>query len=75
MNEIQAYTQVHKSKRISKRIQQLSFSLNKIEQRFDVEELQGDDLIKLAEAYAQIFKEIEEINNEIKNEQLAAKQN
>lgn len=68
MNRIQAYAEAHKARRISKRIQQLSWTLNKIEMRFEIEELEGEDLQKLVEAYNEIFKELMLIINELNNE-------
>lgn len=75
MNQIEAYTKAHSAKRISKRIQQLSYSLNKLELRFDIEDLEVEDLVKLITAYNEIFNELKELTNEINEyEQRTTKQ-
>lgn len=66
MNDIQAYSKAHLLKRISKRIQQLSYSLNRIEQKFDLEILEGQDLYNLIQTYEQILNELNDIYGDIK---------
>lgn len=66
MNNIKLFGKAQQLKRISKRIQQLSYSLNKIEQRFELETLEDKELYDLVEIYLQTLNELKIIFNEIK---------
>lgn len=65
MNHFQNYDKALQQRRISKQIQQLSWSLNKVEQRFNIDKLTPDELPDLIKFYNQAFNELISISNEI----------
>ena len=69
MNRIKIYSNVLRIRSKFKRVQQLSWNVSKIEQKFDVENIEDDDELKaLYEAYLSLIDELELTYNELKNE-------
>jgi len=69
MNRIEIYSNVLRIRSKFKRVQQLSWNVSKIEQKFDVENIEDDDELKaLYEAYLSLIDELELTYNELKNE-------
>lgn len=69
MNHIEIYSNVLRMRSKFKRVQQLSWNVSKIEQKFDVENIEDDDELKaLYEAYVSLINELELIYNELQNE-------
>ena len=69
MNRIEIYSTVLRIRSKFKRVQQLSWNVSKIEQKFDVENIEDDDELKaLYEAYLSLIDELELTYNELKNE-------
>ena len=68
MNEVEAYALALRKRRLSKQLQQLSFSLSKIESRYDIELLDKDHLLALCSGYDAMFNESIELLNELQNE-------
>jgi hypothetical protein len=69
MNEIQVYSRLLRLRAIFKRIQQLSWNLSKIEQKYDLDQLGEKDLIALVDTYTQYTDELKNIYDELINEQ------
>lgn len=69
MNHIEAYTNILTLRNTFKRIQQLSWTTSKMEQRFDLDKLTNQELIKLAEAYKQQLKEFTSIYDELPDDE------
>jgi hypothetical protein len=69
MNEVQAYSRAYEKNRLSKRLQQISYSLSKLEQRFRIDDLSTDELISLIASYDIIFRESIELLTELQNDQ------
>ena len=65
MNHIEAYTHILNLRNIFKRIQQLSWTTSKMEQKFELDSLTDHELVKLAEAYKYQIKEFSSIYDEL----------
>lgn len=66
MNEIELYHRASELRKISKRIQQISYSLNQLEKRFNLDNLEDQDAIKsLIKAYEDNLNELLLFINEI----------
>lgn len=70
MNDIQAYTDVLRIRSKFKRLQQLSWTVSKMEQRFPVEEVDAKKYEHLRIAYKSMVDELTLIYDELKDEQL-----
>lgn len=69
MNEIELYHKASEFRKISKRIQQISYSLNQLEKRFNLDNLSDPaDILALIKAYEDNLNELILFINEIKNE-------
>ncbi len=69
MNHIEIYSNVLRIRSKFKRVQQLSWNVSKIEQKFDVENIENDDELEaLYKAYLSLIEELELTYNELKNE-------
>lgn len=64
--DIKLYSKTLLNRRISKAIQQLSWNLNQIEQKYDIDDMTEEDLISLNEFYDNLFKELVEIYKQVK---------
>lgn len=69
MNAIQAYSKAHEKQHISRQIQKLSYILNKLESRFDIEQLNTKELEDLIEAYDRIFRNTTQLLTQLQNDQ------
>lgn len=70
MNHIEIYSNVLRIRSKFKRVQQISWNVSKLEQKFDVENIEDDrELEALYQAYLSLIKELELTYNELKNEQ------
>lgn len=70
MNHIEVYSNVLRIRSKFKRVQQLSWNISKLEQKFDVENIEDDsELEALYKAYVSLIGELELTYNELKNEQ------
>lgn len=65
MNSIELYTKAQALKRISRKIQFLSYSLNKLETKFPIDKQSDDDLVLIIEEYEKLFEEFQNISIEI----------
>lgn len=68
MNHITIYTKILKARTLFKRIQQLSWTISKMEQRYDLDRISPDDQEKLFDAYKTFLPEIKNIYDELKDE-------
>lgn len=69
MNEIELYHRASQLRKYSKRIQQISYTLNQIEKRFNLDNLDDPaDIAALIKAYQDNLNELILFVNEIKNE-------
>jgi hypothetical protein len=68
MNHIEIYSNVLRIRSKFKRVQQISWNVSKIEQKFDIENIEDDELEALYEAYLSLIEELELTYNELKNE-------
>lgn len=69
MNHIETYSNVLRIRSKFKRVQQLSWNVSKLEQKFDVENIEDDDELEaLYKAYISLIGELELTYNELKNE-------
>lgn len=69
MNHIETYSNVLRIRSKFKRVQQLSWNVSKLEQKFDVENIEDDDELEaLYKAYVSLIGELELTYNELKNE-------
>lgn len=69
MNHIEIYSNVLRIRSKFKRVQQLSWNVNKLEQKFDIEAIEDDELESLYKTYLSLIEELELTYNELKNEQ------
>lgn len=67
MNSIKTYSELLSIRNKLKKVQQLSWSINKIEQRFDVDTLNDNELEDLLKVYESLIDELEIILVELKN--------
>lgn len=68
MNHIEIYSNVLRIRSKFKRVQQLSWNVNKLEQKFDIEAIEDDELESLYKTYLSLIEELELTYNELKNE-------
>ncbi len=64
--DIKLYSKALLNRRVSKAIQQLSWNLNQIEQKYDIENMTKEELTALNEFYDSLFKELVEIYKQVK---------
>ena len=67
-NQIQTYSDVLRIRSKFKRLQQLSWNISKIEQNFNIDQLDGKELVLLLETYQSLIGELALIYDELKNE-------
>lgn len=67
MNQLDLYTKVLNYRRISKAIQQISWNLSKIEQKYklDFDKASPEELKELIDFYEKIFLALNNLNNEL----------
>jgi hypothetical protein len=68
MNRIEIYSNVLRIRSKFKRVQQLSWNVNQLEQKFDIENIEEDELESLYKTYLSLIGELELTYNELKNE-------
>ena len=68
MNHITTYAKLLKARTLFKRIQQLSWTVSKIEQKYNIDEMNPEDQNKLFEAYNSFLPELKNIYDELKDE-------
>ena len=68
MNHIKSYSKILKIRTKFKRLQQLSWSLSKIEQNYDIDSLDPEELELLYETYTSMVDELYLIYDELKDE-------
>lgn len=69
MNHIETYSNVLRIRSKFKRLQQLSWNINKLEQNFQIDQMQDDELSMLFDTYISLIKELKLIYDELKDEQ------
>lgn len=69
MSQIKTYSKLLSYRRISKAIQQISWQLNKVEQKYrlDFDDATEDEIRELIKFYDEIFESLVNLNNELKN--------
>lgn len=65
-NNVKHYASMLVQRRLSRRIQELSFNLSLIEQEFNIRDLSPADISQLKQSYNQLFNELIELSNEVK---------
>lgn len=73
MNHIQAYSNILRIRSKFKRLQQLSWNINKLEQAYQIDNLEAEELELLYDTYVSLIKELNIIYDELKDEGKAAK--
>jgi hypothetical protein len=68
MNHIEAYSNILRIRGKFKRLQQLSWNLSKIEQAYQIDNLEPKELNLLYETYVSLIKELGLIYDELKDE-------
>ena len=68
MNHIEAYSNILRIRSKFKRVQQLSWNINKLEQQYDIDQLNPKELGLLYDTYVSLIEELELIYDELKNE-------
>jgi hypothetical protein len=68
MNHIQAYSNILKIRTKFKRLQQLSWTLSKLEQQYDIDRLEPKELKLLHQPYVDMVDELYLIYDELKDE-------
>jgi hypothetical protein len=68
MNHIEAYSNILRIRSKFKRLQQLSWNINKLEQAYQIEKLEPKELNLLYETYVSLIKELSLIYDELKDE-------
>ena len=68
MNQIQAYSDILQLRTTFKRLQQLSWTISKLEQKYDIDALNEEELIQLAGVYRGYTSELQSIYDELKDE-------
>lgn len=68
MNHIQAYSNILRIRSKFKRLQQLSWNINKLEQAYQIDNLQAEELELLYDTYVSLIKELNIIYDELKDE-------
>lgn len=64
-NEINDFQKVLKIKSVFRRLTQISWNLNQLEKRYNLEGLPDKDVSALFKAYQGYIKEVKEISNEL----------
>lgn len=67
MSKIQTYSSLLSIRNKLKKVQQLSWAINKIEQRYDMDTLTDIELVELIEVYENLIDELEIILVELKD--------
>jgi hypothetical protein len=68
MNHIEAYSSILRIRSKFKRVQQLSWNINKLEQQYDIDKLDPNELVLLYDTYVSLIRELELIYDELKDE-------
>lgn len=68
MNHIEAYSNILRIRSKFKRLQQLSWNINKLEQAYQIENLDPKELKLLYDTYVSLIKELSLIYDELKDE-------
>lgn len=68
MNHIQAYSNILRIRSKFKRLQQLSWNINKLEQAYQIDNLGAEELELLYDTYVSLIKELNIIYDELKDE-------
>jgi|GEM_PF-1491620 len=68
MNHIEAYSNILRIRSKFKRLQQLSWNINKLEQAYQIDNLEPKELELLYDTYVSLIKELSLIYDELKNE-------
>lgn len=68
MNHIEAYSNILRIRSKFKRLQQLSWNINKLEQAYQIENLNPDELSLLYDTYVSLIGELGLIYDELKDE-------
>lgn len=68
MNHITIYTKILKVRTIFKRVQQLSWTVSKMEQRYELDDLDPADLERLLYAYKSFDDDLKNILKDLKDE-------
>ena len=68
MNQMQAYSDILQLRTTFKRLQQLSWTISKLEQKYDIGTLNESELIQLADVYRGYTSELQSIYDELNDE-------
>jgi hypothetical protein len=68
MNHIEAYSNILRIRSKFKRLQQLSWNINKLEQAYQIEKLDPKELELLYDTYVSLIRELNLIYDELKDE-------
>jgi hypothetical protein len=68
MNHIQAYSNILRIRSKFKRLQQLSWNINKLEQAYQIDNLEAEELELLYDTYVSLIRELNIIYDELKDE-------
>ena len=68
MNHIEAYSNILRIRSKFKRVQQLSWNVNKLEQQYDIDQLEPSELSLLYDTYISLIEELKLTYDELKNE-------
>ena len=68
MNHIQAYSNILRIRSKFKRLQQLSWNISKLEQAYQIDNLEAKELELLYDTYVSLIKELNIIYDELKDE-------
>lgn len=68
MNHIEAYSNILRIRSKFKRVQQLSWNINKLEQQYNIDTLSPKELGFLYGTYASLIEELKLSYDELKNE-------
>jgi hypothetical protein len=68
MNHIQAYSQILKIRTKFKQLQQLSWNINKLEQKYQIDTMEADELNLLYQVYVGLIEDLNLIYDELHDE-------
>jgi len=68
MNHIEAYSNILRIRSKFKRLQQLSWNLSKLEQAYQIDNLEAEELGLLYDTYVSLIRELNIIYDELKDE-------
>jgi len=68
MNHIRAYSNILRIRSKFKRLQQLSWNINKLEKQYQIDNMSPEDLIMLYDTYKSLIGELNLIYDELKDE-------